>query len=96
MGGSSRESGNTATPVFGLTKAQLRPVVEEIAGEPVDCFDIAIEREVEGQYGYQADKVIPTFMYTTASGRCLDGRVDWTEDRDEVHRQLSILLGQLR
>ncbi|MDH4179105.1 MAG: phosphotransferase [Armatimonadota bacterium] len=57
------------TDVFGLTREQLRPIVENVAGERVCSFDIAIEYTVEGHYGYQADKVIPTFAYMNASGR---------------------------
>ncbi|UCC68710.1 MAG: phosphotransferase [Armatimonadota bacterium] len=57
------------TSVFALTKEQLRPVVEEIAGEPVQSFDISVEHRVAGPYGVTAEKVIPTFAYTTRSGR---------------------------
>lgn len=62
-------SGKNGTIVFGLSEAQLRPIVENVAGEPVVSCEIAIEHEVEGHYGYQAEKVIPTFTYATASGR---------------------------
>jgi hypothetical protein len=58
------------TGVFGLTREQLQPIVENAAGERVSSFDVNVEHEVEGHYGYQAEKVIPTFTYTTASGRC--------------------------
>jgi len=57
------------TSVFGLTAAQLRPVVEAAAGEPVASFDISIEHEVEGDYGFAAEKLIPTFSYLTPEGR---------------------------
>jgi len=57
------------TPVFGLTKADLWPVVEAAAGEPVADFEIAIEHEVHGPYGFAAEKVIPTFRYVTREGR---------------------------
>jgi hypothetical protein len=65
--------GDSATPVFGLSVAQLRPIVEAAAGEPVASFDISIEHQVEGFYGFAAEKLIPTFAYVTASGRA--GRV---------------------
>lgn len=57
------------TPVFGLTRARLRPIVENIAGEPLARFDVRIEHQVQGHYGYGAEKLIPTFTYTTRSGR---------------------------
>jgi len=58
-----------ATPVFGLTKEQLWPIVEGAAGEPVMSFEISVEHEVVGHYGYAADKLVPTFSYTALSGR---------------------------
>ena len=60
---------NTVTPIFGLTTAQLRPIVENIAhGEPIASFHITIEHQVQGFCGYSAEKAIPTFHYTTQSG----------------------------
>ena len=35
---------DNVTLVFGLTKAQLRPVVDHIAEEPVASFDVSIEQ----------------------------------------------------
>jgi hypothetical protein len=67
--GCDRRSDADVTPVFSLTKAQLRPVVERIAGEPVTSFNIRIDHEVMGYYGGSAEKLIPTFAYGTASGR---------------------------
>jgi hypothetical protein len=65
-----RQPGSGETPVFGLTREQLRPIVEEIAGEPVASFDISIEHEVAVEhYGGRGDKVVPTFTYETRSGR---------------------------
>ncbi|MBC8234169.1 phosphotransferase [bacterium] len=56
-------------PIFGLTKSQLRPIINNIvSNEPVDSFDVSIEHEVQGYYGYQAEKIIPTFIYTTTAG----------------------------
>jgi len=57
-----------ATPIFGLTKAQLRPIVERAAGEPVSSFNIRIDHEVMGYHGGSAEKLIPTFTYETTSG----------------------------
>jgi hypothetical protein len=59
---------DTPTQVFGLTKAQLRPIVEEIAGEPVDSLEVRIEHEVQGPYGAGAEKLVPTFSYVTTGG----------------------------
>jgi hypothetical protein len=56
------------TDVFGLTKQQLRPIVEEIAGEPVASFEVRIEHEVQGPYGAGAEKLVPTFSYVTRGG----------------------------
>jgi hypothetical protein len=57
------------TCVFGLSETQLRPIVEAAAGESVASFDISIERQVEGDYGFAAEKLIPTFSYVTTEGR---------------------------
>jgi hypothetical protein len=57
------------TQVFGLTRDALWPVVENVASEPVETFDVTIAHAVRGHYGYGAKKLIPTFRYTTKSGR---------------------------
>ena len=31
--------------VFGLTKSQLQPILDKIAGEPVASFEISIEHQ---------------------------------------------------
>ncbi len=67
------DPGDGSTPVFGLSKAQLYPIVEAATGEPIASFDISIEHQVEGYYGFGASKVIPTFTYVTSAGR--SGRV---------------------
>ena len=64
-----RISQDDPTPIFGLTKAQLHPIVTEVAGEPAAAFDIAIEHRVRGRHGFSGEKVIPTFRYQTRSGR---------------------------
>jgi len=63
-------SGNhiNVTPVFGLTETQLQPVVDNIADQPVASFHVTVEHQVRGFSGYSADKVIPTFTYSTKSG----------------------------
>lgn len=59
-----------ATPVFGLTKAQLRPIISSaVPDEPVASFDVSIQHQVHGFCGYSAEKSIPTFSYTTESGQ---------------------------
>jgi len=63
-----RDPGDGATPVFGLSMAQLHPIVEAAAGEPIASFDISIEHQVEGFYGFGGDKAIPTFTYVTSAG----------------------------
>jgi len=61
---------DTATPVFGLTRGQLLPVVERVAGEPVARFEVSIGHElVSEHYGGRGEKVIPTFEYRTQRGR---------------------------
>jgi hypothetical protein len=63
-------SDSDITPVFGLTKAQLQPVIHNIVpDETVVSFDIVIEHQVQGYCGYSAEKVIPTFICTKESGR---------------------------
>ncbi|HIJ74658.1 MAG TPA: phosphotransferase [Candidatus Hydrogenedentes bacterium] len=66
-GGAEDES--TARPVFGLSEEELRPIVDSIAREPVASFCVSIEHEMCGHYGYSADKLIPTFIYTTKGGQ---------------------------
>jgi hypothetical protein len=45
------------------------PVVEEAAGEAIRTFDVSVHHEVQGPYGVHGRKLIPTFSYTTTSGR---------------------------
>jgi len=59
--------------VFGLSETQLRPIVETAVGKPVTSFEISIEHQVEGDYGFAAEKLIPTFSYVTHE--CRRGRV---------------------
>jgi hypothetical protein len=63
-------SRDDTTPIFGLTKDQLRPIIDNIVGDDkVISFDVTIEHRIQGFYGYSADKVVPTFTYTTQSSR---------------------------
>ena len=77
------------TQVFGLTKAQLWPIVEDLAGDSVAGFEVGLEHQLRGHYGYSARKVIATVRYTTHSGRA--GRrivfVKWFREpgRREAH-----------
>lgn len=50
-----------ATPVFGLTKAELWPIVEEAAGEKIESFDISMGHPRPEPYGFTAEKEMPTF-----------------------------------
>ena len=62
--------GESPTPIFGLPRSQLQPIVERMAGdEAVASFTISIDHEVEGHYGYSAEKLIPTISYVTRSGQ---------------------------
>ncbi len=61
------------TPVFGLTKGELWPIVEEAAGTEVASFDISTAHQRPEPYGYTSEKEIPTFAYVTKAGRA--GRV---------------------
>lgn len=63
------QSQSRPTSVFGLSEAQLRPIIEAAVGEPVTSFEISIEHQVEGDHGFAADKLIPTFSYMTPEGR---------------------------
>jgi len=70
MTASDTQSGSGPISVFGLSEAQLRPIVEAAAGEAVASFEISVEHEVLAEYyGFAADKLIPTFSYVTPEGR---------------------------
>jgi len=58
------------TPIFGLTTTELWPVVESVAGEPVESFSIAVHEELPAALqGGDGEYAIPTIDYTCASGR---------------------------
>ena len=75
--------------IFGLTDAELHPVVEGLAGAPVKSFNISTTHRVRGHYGYSAKKAIPTFTYETVSGStgCGTVFVKWfhTPGQQEAH-----------
>lgn len=58
-----------ASPIFGLTREQLRPIAESMAGEPLADFTVSVEREPQGFPGWAGDKLIPTFRWRTEAGR---------------------------
>ena len=69
MGASNIQTSDDITPVFRLTKSQLKPIIDNIVSDKtVESFDVSIKHQVQGYYGYQAEKVIPTFTYTTTTG----------------------------
>ena len=55
--------------VFELSRATLLNLLEATVGESVTDFVIDEFHTVKGHVGYSADKLIPAFTYTTASGR---------------------------
>ena len=56
------------TAIFGLTKTQLRPVVENFADEPVESFDVCIEHQKTGLSGIFGEYIIPTFTWKSPTG----------------------------
>ena len=68
MSTSETRSQSGSISVFGLGTSELRPIIETAVGEPVASFDISIENQVEGDYGFAAEKLIPTFSYVTPEG----------------------------
>jgi hypothetical protein len=43
--------------------------VEELAGEPIASFEVAVEDQLPGHYGYGAEKLVPTITYSTVSNK---------------------------
>lgn len=58
-----------ATPIFGLTKAELCPIVEEAAGESVASFEIDAENSQPVAGGARKQVQAPAFDYVTQDGR---------------------------
>lgn len=53
---------------FGLTDADLLPVVSALAGAPVIRFLVEERYAVSGYYGACGEKGVPTFVYETQDG----------------------------
>jgi len=56
------------TALFGLSRQQLRPVVERIAGEPLAAFGVRVEPQEWLHYGVRGDKAVVVFDWTARSG----------------------------
>jgi len=63
------EGNGDGTPVLQFPKAQLLPIVESIAAEPVVSFSFTTEGHKWPQYGVRGDKALGVFAYRTHSGR---------------------------
>ena len=64
-----RQPTSAETPVFGLTREQLRPIVENVAGERVCSFDIAISRTLPAeQWGGACEPAIVEFTFGSRVG----------------------------
>ena len=69
MGAHKMDFGGDTNAVFGLGLRRLQPILDEVAGERVTRCAVKVDKEVQGHRGYSAEKIIPTFLWTTASGR---------------------------
>ena len=63
------------TMVFDLTRAEIAPIVAVLAGEPVQEFTVEVRPDLQGQRGWNALTLVPTFRYETVSGRTDTGDV---------------------
>jgi hypothetical protein len=59
---------NSDPNVFGLSEAQLRPILESAIGQSASSFSTSIRHRIKGHPGYRGEKRIPTFEYTTSDG----------------------------
>lgn len=64
-----------ASAVFGFPKTSLVPIVTALAGEPVRSFRLEWKYEKRGLNGICGEYLIPTFSYTTNSGRTAEANV---------------------
>ena len=55
--------------IFNLSEKQLRPIVENIAGEPVESFKTQIKPHTWKHYGVRGDKAIAQFNWETKAGK---------------------------
>lgn len=58
----------TSQSLFDLAPSDVAAVLEQAVGTPVDTFTLAFRHEITGHPGYQGQKLIPTFDYTTRDG----------------------------
>ena len=58
-----------SSTVFGFPEISLKPIVAELAGEPVRSFRMEWRHEKRGPNGICGEYLIPTFVYTTNSNR---------------------------
>jgi len=59
---------STISPIFEIPFIQLQPIVNKIAGEPVDSFKVQIKDKKMGPSGICGDYLVPTITYLTKSG----------------------------
>jgi hypothetical protein len=84
---------NERINIFDLTKEELSPIIENIAGEAVESYEIIkIEHDIKaGFYGIEGDKVIATFSYVTQFKQLKESNVfvkrfyEPSEEREEWH-----------
>ncbi|MHB0999266.1 MAG: phosphotransferase [Armatimonadota bacterium] len=61
------------TSIFGQTKKELWPIVEDATGKTVTSFEISMEHQPPEPYGAAGEKEIPTFAYVAENGQ--SGRI---------------------
>jgi len=69
MSSDNAQIGDEVTPVFGLTKGELWPIVEEAAGEEIASFEIDANNSQAVVRGAGKQVQAPTFAYVTKDGR---------------------------
>ena len=59
------------TKIFDLTKKELLTIIENIAGEAIESYEIIkIDHDIKAKfYGISGDKIISTLSYVTQSKR---------------------------
>jgi hypothetical protein len=55
------------TPVFGLSKPELKPIVENVAGEKVISFNVEVVPHEWAHYGVRGEKLVVHFDFITHS-----------------------------
>ena len=57
------------TPVFGLTKSQLLPIVQGLGGAAGDAFEVVVSRQLPAEdWGGACEPVVLAFTFTTPAG----------------------------